>query len=86
MRSFGSSLMFGLATIMCGPACAPAWAQDSTAVKDSLAARGITPGFVYNLNMLSDLDGGIKPDTILQGNGYLNLRICLLYTSDAADE
>src|SRR5262249_11666648 len=57
------------------PACAPAWAQDSTAVKDSLAARGITPGFVYNLNMLSDLDGGIKPDTILQGNGYLNLRI-----------
>ena len=41
MRSFGSSLIFGLATIMCGPACAPAWAQDWTAFKDSLAERGI---------------------------------------------
>jgi hypothetical protein len=60
MRSFGSFLIFGLATIMCGPVCAPAWAQDWTAFKDSLAARGITPGFVYNLNMLSDFDGGIS--------------------------
>ena len=75
MRSFGSSLIFGLATIMYGLACAPSWAQDWTAIKDSLAARGITPGFVYDLNMLSDLDGGIKRDTVLQGNGYLNLRI-----------
>jgi hypothetical protein len=48
---------------------------DWTAFKDSLADRGIIPGFVYNLNTVSDLDGGIKRDTILQGNGYLNLRI-----------
>jgi hypothetical protein len=79
MRSFGSALIIGLATIMCGLASPPCWAQDWaqdwTAAKDSLAARGITPSFVYDLNMLSDLDGGIKRDTILQGNGYLNLRI-----------
>ncbi len=75
MRSFGSSLILGLAAIICGPASVPSWAQDWTAIKNSLADRGITPGFVYNLNMLSDLDGGIKRDTVAQGNGYLNLRI-----------
>src|ERR1700745_1041607 len=75
MRAFGSSLIFRLAAITCGLAGAPGGAQDWTALKDSLAVRGIIPGFVYNLNMLSDLDGGIKRDSVLQGNGYLNLRI-----------
>jgi hypothetical protein len=39
MRSFGSSLIIGLATLI--------------------------PGFVYDLNMLSNHDGGLKGDTIL---------------------
>jgi hypothetical protein len=43
MRLFGSSLIIRLATIICGLASAPSWAQDWTAFKDSLAARGITP-------------------------------------------
>jgi porin len=78
MGSFGSSLIIiGLATIACifGPACAPSWAQDWTTVKESLAARGIIPSVIYDLNMLSNVDGGLKRDTILQGNAYLNLRI-----------
>jgi hypothetical protein len=35
----------------------------------------LIPGFVYDLNMLSNHDGGLKGDKILQDNGYLNQRI-----------
>jgi porin len=50
-------------------------AQDWSAAKDSLAARGITLSAIYDANMLSNPSGGVQRGTILQGNAYLQMLI-----------
>jgi porin len=69
--------IIGLTTLvyLFGSGCTSSWAQDWSAVKDSLAARGIMPSVIYDANMLSNLDGGLQRGTILQGNAYLQLLI-----------
>jgi porin len=53
----------------------PASAQTWDKVKEDLAARGITPSVVYDGNLLTDAAGGLKRDSIFQGNFYAQLRI-----------
>lgn len=50
-------------------------AQSWDKVKEDLATRGITPSLIYDGNLLSNITGGLKQDTIYQGNLYLQLRI-----------
>jgi carbohydrate-selective porin OprB len=53
----------------------PASAQTWDKVKEDLASRGITPSVVYDGNLLTDAAGGLKRDSIFQGNFYAQLRI-----------
>jgi porin len=53
----------------------PALAQTWDKVKEDLASRGIMPSVVYDGNLLTDAVGGLKQDSIFQGNLYLQLRI-----------
>jgi porin len=53
----------------------PALAQTWDKVKEDLASRGIMPSVVYDGNLLTDAAGGLKQDSIFQGNLYLQLRI-----------
>jgi porin len=63
---------FALAT-GCRASSAQTW--DKVKVKEDLAARGITPSLVYDGNLLTDGAGGLKRNSILQGNLYLQIRI-----------
>jgi carbohydrate-selective porin OprB len=58
-----------------GSGCTSSRAQDWSAMKDSLAARGIAPSVIYDADGLSNLDGGLQRGTILQGNSYLQVLI-----------
>jgi porin len=72
---FNSIIVLITLVYLFGSGCTSSWAQDWSAVKDSLAARGIMPSVIYDANMLSNLDGGLQRGTILQGNAYLQLLI-----------
>ena len=53
----------------------PASAQIWDKMKEDLASRGIMPSVVYDGNLLTDAAGGLKRDSIFQGNFYAQLRI-----------
>jgi hypothetical protein len=55
--------------------CHPTSAQTWDKVKEDLASRGIMPSVVYDGNLLTDAAGGLKRDSIFQGNFYAQLRI-----------
>jgi porin len=55
--------------------CSQSSAQTWDKVKEDLAARGITPSLIYDGNLLTNAAGGLKQDSIYQGNLYLQMRI-----------
>jgi porin len=79
-RSRGSARVCLIAALM-APACVlalaatPTRAQSWSALKDDLATRGITPTLVYDGNLLTDAAGGLKQDSVLQGDLYLQMQI-----------
>ena len=64
-----------LAAFALATGCHPSSAQTWDKVKEDLASRGITPSLVYDGNLLTDGAGGLKRDSIFQGNLYLQMRI-----------
>jgi carbohydrate-selective porin OprB len=64
-----------LAAFALATGCHPSSAQTWDNVKEDLASRGITPSLVYDGNLLTDGAGGLKRDSIFQGNLYLQMRI-----------
>jgi porin len=73
MPACTSMLAFAAFTLASGyhPASAQTWDK----MKEDLASRGIMPSVVYDGNLLTDAAGGLKRDSIFQGNFYAQLRI-----------
>jgi porin len=74
-RMFARAAVWALAAFALANGCHPSSAQTWDKVKEDLAARGIMPSIVYDGNLLTDAAGGLKQDSIFQGNLYLQLRI-----------